>query len=263
MADAGLLIGWRAMSSLETNEQWISEAELAAWTKERGLTDLAPERRAELALAVACARGDRAALEAFDSRFGPTIEASARRFGDADFASEVGQLVRRRLLVPEDGAPPRIGEYVGRGELAKFVQAVSVRTALNLLDANAKHAQVQGDEALLDLPSGGDDPELAAVKLRYRGEFKQAFAAAMATLDDQLRNALRLHYLDGLKLADLGAIYGWSVPTASRRLATARTTLLEATRRLMAERLKLSPAELDSVLRLIESRLSVDSLEAQ
>jgi hypothetical protein len=37
--------------------------------------------------------------------------------------------------------------------------------------------------------------------------------------------------------------------------------LLEATRALMAERLKLSPTELDSVLRLIESRMSVDALE--
>jgi RNA polymerase sigma-70 factor (ECF subfamily) len=101
-------------------------------------------------------------------------------------------------------------------------------------------------------------PELAAIKLRYRHEFKQAFAAAMATLEDAERNALRLHYLDGLTLADLGRLYGWSVPTASRRLAAVREALMKATRRIMTERLSMSPAELDSVLRLIESRLSVD-----
>jgi RNA polymerase sigma-70 factor (ECF subfamily) len=236
----------------------VSEEELGRWAAPNGGAELA--HRADLCLAVACARGDREALAAFDEACTTTITATARRFGDADFAAEVSQLVRRRLFVAEPGALPRITEYKGRGALAKFVQAVTVRLALNLLAANTRHAPSLGDDALLDTPAGGDDPELATIKLRYRGEFKAAFAQAMGTLDDASRNALRLHYLDGLTLADLGRLYGWSVPTASRRLAAARATLLEATRRCMTEKLKLTPAELDSVLRLISSRLSVEGL---
>jgi RNA polymerase sigma-70 factor (ECF subfamily) len=220
-----------------------------------------PTHQADLALARACAVGDRGALAAFEALTAPVVTATARRFGGPDFVSEVSQLVRRRLLVAEGEAAPRIAEYRGRGSLAKFVQAVVVRQALNLLQADARHAPARGDLALLETPSGGDDPEVASIKQRYRAEFKEAFAAAMASLDDASRNALRLHYLDGLTLAELGALHGWSVPTASRRLAAARATLLEATRALMAERLKLSPPELDSVLRLIESRMSVDALE--
>ncbi len=216
-----------------------------------------PQHLEDRTLAQACARHEPAALAQFEARYAATITTAARRFGDADFAAEVGQLVRRRLLVAEGDVAPRITEYRGGGPLAGFVQAVTVRLALNLKKADARHAAV-GDEALLELPGGGDAPELAAIKLRYRHEFKQAFAAAMATLEDAERNALRLHYLDGLTLADLGRLYGWSVPTASRRLAAVREALMKATRRIMTERLSMSPAELDSVLRLIESRLSVD-----
>lgn len=213
----------------------------------------------EFALAQACGRGAPEALAQFDRTYVALIAATARRFGTDDFVSEVKQLVLRRLLVAED-APPRILEYRGGGPLGGFVQAVTVRLALNLKKASARHEGELGDEVMLETPSGGDDPELAAIKRRYRVEFKQAFAAAMAGLDDESRNGLRLHYLDGITLGDIGRLHGWSVPTASRRLAAARASLMTTTLALMKERLSLTPAELDSVLRLIESRLSIDSL---
>ncbi|MCC6336189.1 MAG: sigma-70 family RNA polymerase sigma factor [Myxococcales bacterium] len=214
----------------------------------------------DVRLAEGCARGDGEALARFDAAFAGLITRTARRFGPEDFADDVAQVVRRRLLVPEDGAPPRISEYRGRGPLAAFVRAVTVRLSLNARRARGLPEVAAGDDALLEMPGGGDDPELAAIKQRYREEFKAAFAQAMGALDDEARNALRLHYLDGLTLADVGALYGWSVPTASRRLAAARQALLDATRACMSEKLKLSSTELDSVLRLIESRLSVTGL---
>ncbi|MBS1149532.1 MAG: DNA-directed polymerase sigma-70 factor [Myxococcaceae bacterium] len=234
----------------------VSDEEVEGWAKAHGLAELT--HREDARLAIGCSRGDPAALTSFDQQYTPIITVTARRFGDADFVSEVCQLVRQKLLVAQTGAGPAIKEYGGRGQLAKYVQAVAVRTALNLLQANKRHTPLQGDEALLETPSGADDPELASIKLRYRTEFKEAFAAAMASLDDTSRNALRLHHLDGLTLANLGALYAWSVPTASRRLAAARASLLAATRTIMSDRLRLNPSELDSVLRLIESRLSVE-----
>ena len=206
-----------------------------------------------------CARGEAEALTRFEAEFRPLMVATARRFGSADFAQEVAQAVRERLLVGDGDRAPRIGDYSGQGPLAGYVQAVTVRLALNRLAAESRRP-VGGDEAVFDGPDGRDDPEVVALKTRYRSEFKQAFAAAMEALEPDLRAALRLFYLDGLSLADLGRLYGWSVPTASRRLAAARAEVLKATRGALAARLKLTPAELDSVLRLIESRLSVEAL---
>ena len=128
------------------------------------------------------------------------------------------------------------------------------------LSSQARHGVALDDDAVLELPSGADDPELAVIKQRYKVEFKQAFSAAMASLEPDARAALRLYYLDGLALADLGRLYGWSVPTASRRLASARAALLDETRAHLGERLGMSPAEVDSVLRLLESRLSAEHL---
>jgi RNA polymerase sigma-70 factor (ECF subfamily) len=238
----------------------VSDDELERWAKARGLPEL--PHREDVRLAIACTRADPAALAQFEAQCASIIATTARRFGNADFVSEVAQLVRRRLLVAETAGGPFIKEYGGRGPLTKYVQAVAVRTALNLLQSNARHTPVQNDDALLETPAGADDPELASIKLRFRTEFKDAFAAAMAELDETSRSALRMHYLDGLTLANLGALYGWSVPTASRRLAAARATLLAATRRLMADRLRLNASELDSVLRLIESRMSMVSLQS-
>lgn len=236
----------------------MSDDELERWTRAKGLTDTT--HREDVRLAIACARGDPAALAHFEQLVAPVVVSTARRFGNADFVSEVAQLVRRRLLVCETADGPAINAYGGRGPIAKYVQAVTVRTALNLLKSNSRHAPVQSDDALLEAPGGVDDPELTSIKLRFRSEFKEAFAAAMASLDDTSRSALRLHYLDGLTLANLGALYSWSVPTASRRVAAARASLLTVTRTIMAYRLRLNTVELDSVLRLIESRLSVDAL---
>jgi RNA polymerase sigma-70 factor (ECF subfamily) len=245
----------------ELSKRWPGIAvpldEFEAWAAERASP---AERRADLYLAFACSRSDPQALAALDAELMPRVAAAVVRFGDADFVKEVCQQVRQKLLLAAGGAPPKIAEYRGRGPLLKFLQAVAVRTALNLIDAGARDERVHDDAALLDLPGPGDDAELLVIKSRYREEFKAAFTEAMSGLEDQLRTALRLHYLDGLTLGDLSQLYGWSVPTASRRLAAARERVLDATRRHMCGRLQLTPAELDSVLRLIESRLTIDTL---
>lgn len=237
----------------------MSEEELASWARANGVVGELPHRD-DVGLAIACTRGDRAALAAFEALCTRAVPPVVGRFGGPELVAEVTQQVRTRLLMAQDGAVSRLAGYRGQGSLARFIQAVAVRSALNLLESDGRHPPPDGDAALIDTPAGGDDPELAAIKRRYRTEFKEAFAAAMGTLEEASRNALRLYYLDGLTLADLGSLYGWSVPTASRRLAAARAALLEATRATMKERLRLDTRELDSVLRLIESRLSTEAL---
>lgn len=215
----------------------------------------------DVALAKACAQGEVEALARFEARFGPLLLATARRFGDEAFAQDVAQEVRERLLVAAPGAAPRIATYGGEGPLAGYVQAATVRLALTQA-ARRRPASpdAASDDELLDVPSGDLDPELDVIRRRYLAEFKQAFAEAMSALPPESRAALRLYYLDGLELADLGRLFGWSVPTASRRLAQARSALLQGTRDCLGERLGLAPRDVDSVLRLLESRLSVDAL---
>lgn len=236
----------------------MAPVSLAAWRAQH--PDAEEAHLADVELALGCAAGDAAALRTFEERYAPVIASAVRRFGGDDFVSELTQLVRERLLLGTSGGGARIGEYGGRGSLKKFVEAVSLRTALNLLEQRQRHLHVDADDALLDLPAGDPDPELAVIKARYRAEFKTAFVAALAALEPDVRAALRQYYLDHLGLAELGKLYGWSVPTASRRLAAARERLLEGTRAQLAAQLAVSPRDVESVLRLIASQLSVEGL---
>ena len=125
--------------------------------------------------------------------------------------------------------------------------------AVTLHEARRPFGTERSDEA---------GPELQHMKELYRAEFKKAFAEGLAELPLEARTYLRQYYLDGLGLVQLAKLYGSSAPTVCRRLQSARGELLTATRTRLAERLKVSETELESIMRLIESRLSADALTA-
>ena len=94
-------------------------------------------------------------------------------------------------------------------------------------------------------------------KQTYRAEFSASFQAALAALSARQRNFLRLKYLDGLGIDQLGALYGVHRSTAARWVVGAQEELLDGTRQRLTERLRLTRSQLDSVLRLISSQLDV------
>src|SRR5262249_15106837 len=106
-------------------------AELAAELERRGLTDLLPERVAEVYLASAAARGDAAAVAAFDERYGKdlVVFASKARLPD-DLVEEVVQDVRAHLLVGRTDRPAQLVQFAGRGELRSWLQVTTVRQAI-------------------------------------------------------------------------------------------------------------------------------------
>ena len=70
-----------------------------------------------------------------------------------------------------------------------------------------------------------------------------AFEQAIAELTADERNMLRLHFLDGLTVRELGRLYDTTASTVSRWMKQARTKIVDATRRLLGERLALSASE--------------------
>jgi RNA polymerase sigma-70 factor (ECF subfamily) len=110
---------------------------------------------------------------------------------------------------------------------------------------------------VLALKSAGDDPELTYLKAVYRTAFREAFAAAIGSLEARDKSLLRQHLVDGLTIDELAPIYGVHRATAARWVASARELLLQRVRREFAERARVSDRELRSVLRLVESRLDL------
>lgn len=215
-----------------------------------------PEHLAELSLAHAAARGDAAGLRAFDEHILPEVLPSVRRVdASEDFLDEVRQVLRARLLVGQDGAPPRIAGYTGRGPLVGWVRVAAVRVALNLKRSAAPG--VSTADLLGDLAVGEPDPELRHLKTLYRAEFGAALQAALAALPERQRVILRLHYVEGLRLARIAGLYQVHESTVSRWVSSAVETVASDSRRRLIERLSLSPSSLDSVARMVRSQLDL------
>lgn len=133
---------------------------------------------------------------------------------------------------------------------------MSALTSLSAL-RRKKHEVLIGDDHLLASMAATDDPELEFLKTRYRAAFKTAFETAIASLSTRERVILRLQIIDGLSIDGIGSIYGVHRATAARWLARARRQILTATRREMRNTLDIDSGQLDSIMRLIDSRLEV------
>jgi RNA polymerase sigma-70 factor (ECF subfamily) len=209
----------------------------------------------DLFLACACAAGDAAAMRAFERRYFRDVDVAVARLGAPDaIADEVKQILRVRFFVRTGTRPPAIAEYAGRGDLHGWVRVSAVREVLRLLGRQRRVAPVE--DALLD-EVGAADPEAAALKRRYRGEFASAFRAAVAELPVRARMLLKLQVVDGLGVTAIGAIYHVHRATAARWLSDTRARLLADTEGRLAMQLHLSGDEVKSLIRFIRSQLDL------
>lgn len=222
---------------------------------------LATVRAGELALALACARGEPAALARFEAEHFGQLDAVHGRFRRVAITrDELRQAMRERLFVAAEGAAPRIASYQGRGGLGAWLRMAATRYLLDVVRAESARPAItsrSGDEQLAELATAGDDPELAFLKRQYREHFRAAFAEAMGALPPRARNILRHRYLDGLEVAELATIYGLHRVTMSRTLTQLREDLLASIRQAFLRRLGIGAEELDQIMTLIASQLEL------
>lgn len=166
---------------------------------------------------------------------------------------DVRQQLWEKLFV---GPPrPRILDYSGKGRLRFWFRVTVLRALLDDLRSERRNIEVLSDDLVLGAPSGGADPEIEHLKRVYKKEVGVAFEASVGTLSPEDRNALRSYYAREMTIDEIAAAFGIHRATAARRVNGARDRLLAETRRRLTEKLALQSRELDSVFRLIESRL--------
>ena len=211
------------------------------------------QRAGDLYLAAACAAGVERAIAAFDRHYLSQIAAAlVRRGHDAAAAADAVQAVRVRFLVGEPGRAPRIAEYDGRGALATWIQVAAVRIAIS---AQRKQHRETADE--VDLVAADRGPELDLLYQRFGAEFEAAFRGTFEALSPRERTLLRYQVIDRLGIDRIAAIYGVHRATAARWAAHAREALVEGVRRALQARFGIGSEELDSLLRLLDSRLEL------
>jgi RNA polymerase sigma-70 factor (ECF subfamily) len=213
---------------------------------------VANERARDLYLACACEAGHTAALAAFELYYLDVVAvAIARIDSSTDFADEVRQILRERLLV---GPEAKIREYRGGGALRGWVRTTAVRTALNLRRAHRHPTPLaQSTERVAQ----AIDPELALLQQRHREDVHAAIKRALTELDDGERQLLRFYYVDKLTMSQIAMLYKVGVSTVFRRLEAATDGTLKRVRQDLEQRLALSPAGLDSLLRLVNETLDL------
>jgi len=229
----------------------VDEAELLRYGEARGA---GPDAAwTDLHLACACARGDAAALRAFEVAIVPPVRAAlaAMRLPPHQI-DEALQNVRRDLF---SGDSPKIASYGGQGELKGFVRVAATRAALKL--ARKTKNEVLDDEAGRLEAAAIDDPELAFLKEKYRAAFRAAVERAIGDLDAKDALVLRQHFVDDLSIDRIGALHHVHRATAARWVARARDTLLERVRDRFMDEARVGESECRSVLALVQSRLDV------
>ena len=218
---------------------------------------LAGLHAADLWLACACAGGDRKAHEELDVKLRQAVpSAAARMRASSAFIEEVAQRLRQKLLVGGPDGQPKIRAYVGRGPLSSWLRAAALREALNLLDGEKDETPLDGAQ-LSRLPAGGGDPELDLVRRRHAPELREALDAALRGLADRERSLLRLYFVQGLTVEEIGRMEGTHKSTISRWLSRSRAAVLAEVRLKLGTRLGLQDAELDSLIGVLRSQLHV------
>ncbi|AUX39398.1 transcriptional regulator [Sorangium cellulosum] len=209
-------------------------------------------------LYLACACGERApgAVEAFLSRHEADLDAALRGLNVPPAQrDELRQEVLEKLIVGRTGAPPKIGDYAGRGPLGGWVRVATIRTALNALKQKRHDHLTAGAELDDAREHSAPDPELAFLKAHYRDEVSQALKDAFAGLPADERNVLRLYFLDGLGIDKIAAVYGVHRATAARWVTRGREALLKGMQELLGQRLGIERAEVESVVGIVRSQL--------
>ncbi|CAN5737845.1 hypothetical protein BH11MYX3_BH11MYX3_16500 [soil metagenome] len=211
----------------------------------------------DLYLACGCAIGQPRALAAFEAAMFREVDISiAALRAPTILADDIKQWLRQRLFVAEGGAAPRIADYAGTGELRTWFRVIALRAIISELRKTRREVAAS-DDTLDRLQAPAADSELTLIRQRYQSDFKIAFEEAVALLTPRQRNLLRQQLVDGLSVDEIAAIYRAHRVTIARWLARARKDVWSATRKALADRLKISPTELEAALREIRSQLDL------
>ena len=246
-----------ARAYAERPRGWVSDDVFLAHARSvASEAELAAVHAGDLYLACACAHGVAEAIEVLErEHFSRIREFAASVTTSPELVKELAQQLRAKLLVPDGNTPPRIATYSGRGSLGGWVRVTAVRLARDL--GRSERALERAHDRAGAEPLREIDPELAYLTQTYGNVVNAAFVGALAALDGETRALLKLHYVDGLTIEQVGAAFQKSRATAARMLASARVTLVHRIRERLVGTVGVREDEADSLLAFVRSQLDV------
>jgi len=224
---------------------------------------IAVVRSSDVYVAIAGSDGHAAAIARLhDIVAGELQQVAIKLRASSDQTTEIHAEVCRSLLDDEPSRPAALRGYAGREDLRGYVRVIATRALIRTINRGRRDVAI-GDAALFDRVLPHDDPELGVLRSRYHETVDAALRAALARLDGRARALLRYQLLDGWSIDRVGRLYGVHRATAVRWLADARDVLGNTIRDELAMRLQIATDEIDSIVRLVQSRvdMSLDRLQ--
>jgi RNA polymerase sigma-70 factor (ECF subfamily) len=217
-------------------------------------------RGADVYLAVACCEGTARAIARIEDILARELRHAALKLhASPDQSAETHAELRRILLIDEPPRRAALREYAGRGDLRGYIRVMSTRALIRAINRGRREIAVE-DSEFFDRMLPNHDAEISFLRAQYRDAVDGALRAALAGLDPRSRALLRYQLIDGWSIDQVGKLYGVHRATAARWLTDAREVLGTAIRSQLAARLQISPEEVDSIVRLVQSRVDM-SLE--
>lgn len=220
---------------------------------------LAGVRADHVHLAIACLEGNEHATKHLDAEFLDEIEHTARKMRATQTQTdELRGHLRALLFVGTENRAPALHGYSGRGDLRSYIRVIATRELLRIIEAGRREiVSPDGEESFIERLASVTDVEAGYVRESYRPHLAESMRAALASLSEESRALLRYSLLDGWNVDRIGALYGVHRATAARRVAAARDELADAIRKDLSHRLSIPVDEVDSVVRLVQSRIDV------
>jgi RNA polymerase sigma-70 factor (ECF subfamily) len=217
---------------------------------------LASFHAADLALAIACAANDDAALRVFEQKLGPEIDRAIKKSPTLGLGvDEFRQIIREKLFVRGPDSLPRVASYSGRGPLVSWVRVTCARAVIDLSRQRDDKTTALSDDDLFTRVPDRQDPEVRLLRERYAPLLPAAFSSALAKLAPRQRNLLRQRYLHEIPVSKLATSYGVHRATAFGWIEDARAELLKGVR--AALRAHEAQESLDGVLGVMGSELDL------
>lgn len=239
-----------------TFDQFASHLDRLGWSAQL------PRQIEPVYLCAACSLGSAAACNTLEREYFPALRvAMARRYHRWDFVDDVLQQTRERLMV---GAAPRIATYRGNGSLSAWLRRVASRIALDLRRAPSMAPMEFVDWQRHQSPAVAEAPGTAGAASSVQSSWalwvERALIEALGALEPPQRSMLRMFYVQGAKIEEIGRCYGIDRSTAYRRLRRAEGEIRRGVIDAVRAKTGLSTSdELRDLLWTTCDQLSVDS----
>lgn len=233
----------------------VDLAAVALHVSQVPLAETALTNAADIYLACACLRGDLRALSELDRLLQANVSTFVRRVDRTPgFVQQVSQRLRERLLL---GPPPRLGAFTGAGPLLGWLRVVAVRIALDIKREHSGRLEGVDDRLRDQIAAQHAAPERQLFTGRYREAMGEALKLAIARLTAQQKQVLRLSFVAGLNIDEIGKICAVHRSTAARWIAAAEKVLLDAVKTRLRSEHGLTNSEVASLARALHSRMDL------